>query len=236
MTRLVLFDVDGTLIHTHGAGSRSVREALLEVYGRTGPIDDYDFHGRTDPQIVRELMRMAGLGDEEIDAGMDRLWALYLERLEAELEEPGTPAEVLPGVTELLDALHETRNDLAALLTGNIEPGARLKLSAVDLWGRFDFGAYGSDHERRDRLPGIAVARAKEATGTEFTGRSVVIIGDTPFDVRCGRELGVWAVAVATGKHSVPELEAAGADVVLESLVDTPRALAAIAAGTTGEG
>ncbi|MFO7894860.1 MAG: HAD family hydrolase [Longimicrobiales bacterium] len=232
MTRLVLFDVDGTLVSAHGAGSRSVREALLQVYGRTGPIDSYDFHGRTDPQIVRELMRMAGLDDPEIDAGMDELWRLYLQRLEDELERPGTTTEVLPGVPDLLDALHETRDDLVALLTGNIEPGARLKLSAADLWHRFDFGAYGSDHERRDQLPAIAVERAREATGIEFTGRNVVIIGDTPFDVHCGRELGVWAVAVATGKHSVPELEAAGADVVLEDLADTRRALEAIAAGT----
>ena len=233
MNRLVLFDIDGTLVNTHGAGSRSVRQALLEVYGETGPIDSYDFHGRTDPQIVRELMRMAGLEDDEIDAGMDRLWRLYLERLEHELDRPGVPGtEVLPGVTELLDALHETQDDLVALLTGNIEPGARLKLDAADLWHRFDFGAYGSDHERRDRLPAIAVRRARAATGLEFTGRDIVIIGDTPFDVECGRELGVWAVAVATGKHSVPELEAAGADVVLDDLADTRRALEAIAAGS----
>lgn len=235
MTRLVLFDIDGTLVDTHGAGSRSVRRALLEVYGQTGPIDSYDFHGRTDPQIVRELMRMAGLDDREIDRGMDELWALYLERLERELEQPGTTTEVLPGVTELLDALHETRNDLVALLTGNIEAGARLKLGAADLWHRFDFGAYGSDHERRDRLPAIAVERARKATGLEFTGRNVVIIGDTPFDVRCGRELGVWAVAVATGKHTAGELEAAGADIVLNDLADTRRALEAIAAGSVTE-
>lgn len=236
MNRLVLFDVDGTLVSMHGAGSRSVRQALLQVYGNTGPIDSYDFHGRTDPQIVRDLMRMAGLDDEEIDAGMDRLWEIYLERLEEELEKPGTIAEVLPGVVELLDALHETQDDLVALLTGNIEPGAKLKLTAADLWHRFDFGAYGSDHERRDQLPAIAVERARNATGLEFTGRNVVIIGDTPFDVHCGRELGVWAVAVATGKHPPEELEAAGADVVLESLADTQRAVGAIVAGSVSGG
>lgn len=235
MNRLVLFDVDGTLVHTHGAGSRSVREALRQVYGRTGPMDRYDFHGRTDPQIVRELMRMAGLDDEAIDRGMDELWALYLDRLAQELERPGTTTEVLPGVVDLLDALHETQNDLVALLTGNIKAGARLKLKAADLWHRFDFGAYGSDHERRDRLPAIAVERARQATGLEFAGRNVVIIGDTPFDVRCGRELGVWAVAVATGKHTPVELEAAGADVVLNDLADTRRALEAIAAGSPAE-
>lgn len=235
MNRLVLFDVDGTLVNARGAGSRSVREALLRVYGRTGPIDRYDFHGRTDPQIVRDLMRMAGLDDEAIDRGMDRLWAIYLERLEEELARPADPPEVLPGVIELLDALHETQDDLVALLTGNIQPGAALKLGAVDLWERFDFGAYGSDHERRDRLPAIAVARAREATGLDFSGRNVVIVGDTPFDVHCGRELGVWAVAVATGKHSTDELRAAGADVVLEDLADTARAIEAIAAGSVDQ-
>lgn len=233
MTRLVLFDIDGTLINTGGAGSRSVREALLQVYGRTGPIDSYDFHGRTDPQIVRELMRRAGLDDNRIDRRIDELWAVYLARLEAELERAERAPEVLPGVTEILDALHEQQDDLVALLTGNIEEGAALKLGAANLWHRFDFGAYGSDHERRDRLPAIAVERARQATGLEFSGRNVVIIGDTPFDVHCGREMGVWAVAVATGKHSPAELEAAGADVVLESLVDTRRVLEAIAAGST---
>lgn len=233
MTRLVLFDVDGTLVDTRGAGSRSVREALLTVYGRTGPIDSYDFHGRTDPQIVRDLMRLAGLADAEIDRGMDRLWSIYLQRLEEELKQPGNAPEVLPGVTELLDALHHNQDDLVALLTGNIEPGARLKLGAADLWHRFDFGAYGSDHERRDRLPAVAVARAHDATGIEFSGRNVVIIGDTPFDVECGRAMGVWAVAVATGKHSPAELEAAGADVVLDDLADTGRVVDAIVAGST---
>lgn len=232
MTRLVLFDVDGTLINTGGAGSRSVRQALLQVYGRTGPIDGYDFHGRTDPQIVRELMRRAGLEDDRIDRGLEELWAVYLERLEAELERAERPPQVLPGVTDLLDALHEKRDDLVALLTGNIEAGAALKLGAANLWHRFDFGAYGSDHERRDRLPAIAVERARHATGLEFSGRNVVIVGDTPFDVHCGRELGVWAVAVATGKHSPAELDSAGADVVLENLVDTRRVLEAIAAGS----
>ena len=231
MTRLVLFDIDGTLVSTHGAGSRAVRRALLEIYGETGPIDSYDFHGRTDPQIVRELLRMAGLDDAAIDTRIDNLWAVYLEGLEHELSKPDANAHPLPGVIPLLDALHETRNDLVALLTGNIEEGARLKLSAVDLWDRFDFGAYGSDHERRDRLPAVARTRAREQSGLQFDGRNIVIIGDTPFDVTCGRSLGVWTVAVATGKHSVAELEEAGADVAFEDLSDTDAVVAAIARG-----
>lgn len=229
MTRLVLFDIDGTLVSTQGAGSRAVRRALLEVYGQTGPIDSYDFHGRTDPQIVRDLMRFAGLDDATIDAGLQDVWSIYLAGLEDELRHPDGDARTLPGVIPLLDGLHETGDDLVALLTGNIEPGARIKLSAVDLWHRFDFGAYGSDHERRDRLPAVAVARARERTGLEFRGRDVVIIGDTPFDVTCGQALGVWTVAVATGKHSPTELREAGADIVFEDLSDTDAVVRAIA-------
>jgi phosphoglycolate phosphatase len=229
MTRLVLFDIDGTLVSTQGAGSRAVRRALLEVYGETGPIDSYDFHGRTDPQIVRELLRMAGLDDAGIDARLDDLWDIYLAGLEEELASADTDARTLPGVIPLLDSLHQTEDDLTALLTGNIERGARLKLSAVDLWERFDFGAYGSDHERRDQLPAVAVRRARDHSGLDFRGRDIVIIGDTPFDVTCGQALGVWTVAVATGKHSPEELDEAGADVVFEDLSDTDAVLDAIA-------
>lgn len=233
MRRLVLFDIDGTLVSTHGAGSRAVRRALLEVYGETGPIDSYDFHGRTDPQIVRELLRLAGLDDNAIDARLNDLWSVYLQGLEHELGKPDADAHTLPGVVEVLDALHEKGDDLVALLTGNIEEGARLKLSAVDLWDRFDFGAYGSDHERRDRLPAVAQRRARERSGLEFRDRDIVIIGDTPFDVTCGRELGVWTVAVATGKHTPRELADAGADVVFEDLSDAAGVVSAIAGGRT---
>jgi phosphoglycolate phosphatase len=228
MRKLVLFDIDGTLVSTQGAGSRAFRRAMLEVYGETGPIDQYDFHGRTDPQIARELLRLAGRDDADIDPGLPALWTAYIRELEVELARPETDARVLDGVADLLDALHRNGDHLVALLTGNIEPGARLKLGAVGLWERFDFGAYGSDHERRDRLPTVAVRRARERSGIHFRGRDVVIVGDTPFDVSCGRSLGVWAVAVATGKHSTAELAAEGADVVLENLADTGRALAAI--------
>lgn len=232
MRKLVLFDIDGTLLSTHGAAARAFRRALLEVYGETGPIETYDFHGRTDPQIARELLRLAGADDAAIDAGFDALWRVYIRELERELAGPGVHVDVLPGVPELLDALHARGEHLVALLTGNIEEGARLKLTAAGLWERFDFGAYGSDHERRDRLPAVAVRRARERSGIHFRGRDVVIIGDTPFDVSCGRSLGVWAVAVATGKHSVEELVEAGADVVLTDLSETAAAVRAIEALT----
>jgi phosphoglycolate phosphatase len=226
--KLVLFDIDGTLLSTQGAGARAFRRAMLEVYRETGPIDEYEFHGRTDPQIARELLRLAGFDDASIDPRLPDLWDAYLRELEVELARPESGTRVLAGVPALLDALRETGDHLVALLTGNIEPGARAKLGAAGLWERFDFGAYGSDHERRDRLPAVAVRRARERTGLDFRGRDIVIIGDTPFDVSCGRSLGVWAVAVATGKHTPRELQDVGADVVLTDLADTRGALDAI--------
>jgi phosphoglycolate phosphatase len=226
--KLVLFDVDGTLVNAQGAGARAFRRAMIEVYGETGPIDEYDFHGRTDPQIARELLSLAGLQDEAIERRLSDLWTVYLRELTVELDRSDSEVRVLDGVAALLDALHATGEHLVALLTGNIEPGARLKLAAAGLWHRFDFGAYGSDHERRDHLPAVAVRRARERAGVDFRGRDIVIVGDTPFDVSCGRSLGVWAVAVATGKHTPRELEAVGADVVLHDLSDTERAVLAI--------
>jgi len=226
--KLVLFDIDGTLLDTQGAGARAFRRAMIEVYGETGPIDSYDFHGRTDPQIARELLHMAGFQDDAIDTGLPDLWDTYLRELRIELDSTDTGTSVLPGVPSLLDALHDSGRHLVALLTGNIEPGARLKLGAAGLWERFDLGAYGSDHERRDHLPAIAVRRARDRSGIHFRGKDVVIIGDTPFDVSCGRSLGVRAVAVATGKHNTHELTAAGADVVLRDLRDTAAVLSAL--------
>ena len=220
--KLVLFDIDGTLLSTNGAARRAFHATLLEVYGTAGPIDTHSFAGKTDPQIARELLTLAGLSRADIDAGLDRLWQGYLGRLSAELEAPGQRTEVMPGVEPLLRRLEQLPGNVAmALLTGNIEPGAALKLGSCGLAGRFDFGAYGSDDERRDRLPAIAVARARERTGRDFRGREVVVLGDTPSDVSCGRGIGCRAAAVATGPFDRDSLAEAGADVVWQTLEDT---------------
>lgn len=231
MQRLILFDIDGTILHTAGTAKRAFHRALLEIYGTAGPISTHPFDGKTDPQIARELLQAAGLTDTVIDQGLDALWRSYLRGLAAELAHPAHGTVLLPGVVELIEALEaEAGAAPLGLLTGNVVQGARLKLAAVGLEERFHFGAYGSDHERRDQLPAIAVRRAWEQTGREFRGEEVVVIGDTPFDVTCGRSLGVRAVAVATGKYTVEELEGAGADVVLSDLSDTAAALEAILA------
>ncbi|MFW6078919.1 MAG: haloacid dehalogenase-like hydrolase, partial [Gemmatimonadota bacterium] len=186
-----------------------------------------DFAGKTDPQIARELLRAAGLDDATIDERAADFWRRYIRHLEPELTgSNGRRPELMPGVVSLLDAL-ERRTDFAVLglLTGNIEPGARLKLAAVGVARRFGFGAFGSDHERRDRLPAIAVRRARAAVGRRFDGPEIVVVGDTPHDVTCGRALGVRAVAVATGRYGDQSLAAAGADVVLPDLSHTDAVL-----------
>lgn len=229
MKKLILFDIDGTLLTTDGAAVRAFHRALLEVYGTAGAIQTFDFAGRTDTGIARALLRGAGLTDHEIDADDDALWELYLEYLAVELDAADPGVQLMPGITALMDALEEPSHvDMAVcgLLTGNIERGAALKLAAAGLDGRFAFGAYGSDHARRNRLPAIAVRRALEHTGHEFRGTDIIVLGDTPHDITCGRALGVRAIGVATGRHDADALAGAGADCVFGDLSDTGAVLA----------
>ena len=228
--KLVLFDIDGTLLLSDGAGRRAIHRALVEVFGSTGP-EDYHFDGKTDPQIVRELMRLAGHGDHHIDAQMSRLLDLYLTYLRQELARPDKRAYTLPGVPELLDALDEQANVILGLLTGNVEPGARAKLAAVGLdFERFRVGAFGSDHEHRPELPAIARARAKGDLGVDVSGSAIIVIGDTPADLTCGRALGASAIGVATGRYSVSQLADHDPLAVFPDLSDTVAVLDAILA------
>jgi phosphoglycolate phosphatase-like HAD superfamily hydrolase len=204
--RLVLFDIDGTILLTDGAGKRAIHRALIDVFGGTGP-EDHRFDGKTDPQIVRELMRFEGHGDAHIDAHMSPLLDRYVDYLHEELKTGSTGVRVMPGVNALLDALEPRSDAVLGLLTGNLEAGARAKLRSAGIDpDRFRLGAYGSDHELRSELPAVAQRRAREQLGVDVAGGDVVVIGDTPADLHCGRGIGARAIGVATGHYSVDEL------------------------------
>jgi phosphoglycolate phosphatase-like HAD superfamily hydrolase len=226
--RLILFDIDGTLLSAAGAGRRAIHTALRESFGSTGP-DTYRFDGKTDRQIVRELMRSDGHSDETIDARMGAVLDRYLERLHVELEDPAHPATLCPGVAELLDALEAREDVVVGLLTGNIEAGARAKLTATGLDpARFVIGAFGSDHEARPKLPAVAQRRARALLGLEFAGRAIVVIGDTPDDIACGRSVGARAIGVATGHYSAAELRSHSPSAVFDDLAPTDLVMSAI--------
>jgi phosphoglycolate phosphatase len=230
--KLILFDIDGTLLTAQGAPRRAFHRAMLEVYGTAGPIATHAFDGKTDPQIARELLELAGVAPAVIRAGLDALWSAYLRELRLEFAQPDHATLVLPGVSSLLAELERRQERvLLGLLTGNIDRGAALKLESAGITTAFRLGAYGSDHERRDLLPPVAVRRARELTGHDFGGADVIVIGDTPHDITCGRALGVRAVGVATGRFGVDELAAAGAGAVLADLSDTAAALDALLGG-----
>ena len=225
MKRLLLFDIDGTLLSTEGAARRAFHRALLEVYGTAGPIDTHSFGGKTDPQIARELLEADGMPEDEIYARLPVFWHAYLDGLEEEMRATEYRTSVYPGVRDLLNALVRQETVVMALLTGNVERGAHLKLSSAGLRDYFSFGVFGSDCEQRTGLPPIAVERARGVTGRTFAGTDIVVIGDTPNDIRCGESLGVYTVGVATGGHGRAELEAEGADVVFDDFTDTASVL-----------
>jgi phosphoglycolate phosphatase len=219
--RLVLFDSEGTLLLSDGAGRRAIHRALREVFGTVGP-EDYHFDGKTDPQIVRELMRLEGHADERIDADMKRLLDRYVECLHEELGNPAFRPYALPGVPALLDELETHSDVILGLLTGNLEQGAKAKLAAVGIDpDRFRVGAFGSDHELRPQLPAIARDRTLQRLGIHLAGEAIVVIGDTPSDLTCGRSLGARSIGVATGRYSREELTRHGPVAVFENLSDT---------------
>jgi phosphoglycolate phosphatase len=229
--KLILFDIDGTLVWTDGAGRRAIQRALVDETGTAGPIERYRLDGKTDPQIVRELLALAGHPAAADEARVAAVCERYLAHLRDELDRPTQRTRLLPGTRELLAALEPLEAEgraLVGLLTGNLAPGATLKLRSAGLDpGRFRLGAYGSDSARRPELPAVAAARATALTGRSFTGPDVIIVGDTPEDVACGAPIGARTVAVATGSYDVPALHQAGAAYVFPTLADTAAVLEA---------
>jgi phosphoglycolate phosphatase-like HAD superfamily hydrolase len=229
MRKLVLFDIDGTILLTAGAGRRAILTAIREDVGGTSVLPHVRFDGKTDPQIVTELLEAAGEpGPHEADR-IAALCARYVDLLQLELEQQPGKTTLMPGVQSLLDRLEQQDGVLLGLLTGNIALGAALKLRSGGLDPeRFRVGAYGSDSAHRPELPPIAARRAEPYFGRVPSGDEVVIIGDTPADVACGACIDARAVAVATGAYSVSDLMACGPHAAFENLCDTDQVLEAI--------
>jgi len=222
--RLVLFEIDETLVCMRGAALAAVARAVQEVYGVAARTDRYLSAGKTEPQIARDLLRRAGLGPEMVAARADRWCEALPWALRAEL--PGHPVEACPGTQALLAALCARRDVLLGLLTGSLECTAPIKLAAGDLEAEtFRIGAFGSDDADRRQLPAIAVMRAEEVLDRSLMQAEVVVVGATPAEIRCARTYGVRAIAVATGRYSETELRRYRPERVFPSLADTEQVL-----------
>ncbi len=228
--KLVLFDIDGTILLSNGAGRRAITAALAEELGDASAFSRVRFDGKTDPQIVAELLAAAGVAVPHGDERVLALCARYVSLLEDELAST-SGVRLMPGFPAILDRLETVPGVVLGLLTGNLARGAELKLRAAGVNPeRFRVGAFGSDSGHRPDLPAIAAERAAPLFGRAPVGEEIVIIGDTPADVGCGSAIGARAVAVATGAYGVAELEACGAHAVFADLADVDAAVAAILA------
>jgi phosphoglycolate phosphatase len=220
MRKLVLFDIDGTLVLTGGAGLRAMNRALQQVLGHDDGLNGIPVAGRTDWAILADAVQRGGRSLNQ--PLFDALRAAYLHHLVVEVEQPGHGVKaVMPGVRELLDALEAREDVFLGLLTGNFEEGARIKLGHFDLWRYFPCGAFGGDAADRNALVPFAVDRARACGLPNIGAADVIVVGDTPHDVTCARAAGAVPVAVATGGYSVEQLRETGAGIVFQDLSDT---------------
>ena len=212
MSRLLLFDIDCTLIDTGGAGMAALKETACELFGAEGP--ELDLAGSTDWGIVRGMLKHFGS-----DIALEDFYRLYLTKLGPNLA--SFSGRVLPGVMGLLANLDRS-DAVLGLLTGNIAYGAKAKIDHYGLDGYFsiDVGAYGDDHHDRNRLGPVALERARRQHGVDFSAQQAVVIGDTPKDIACGKAMGATTLAVATGRFSVADLASHEADLTVVDLND----------------
>ena len=220
MPKLVLFDIDGTLVLTGGAGVRAMTRACDEIVGSSNALHAVAVAGRTDWIILSDALERMG---RDLDAQLfAALRDRYVTHLREEIQVPGHGVKaVMPGIQALLDDLQARDGVYLGLLTGNFEAGARIKLEYFDLWRYFQCGAFGDDAADRNALVPFAVSRARECGVPDLAPRDILVVGDTPHDIACARAVGATPVAVATGMFTTEQLRDSGADIVFRDLSDT---------------
>ncbi|BBM85122.1 HAD family hydrolase [Candidatus Uabimicrobium amorphum] len=230
MKRLLLFDIDSTLICSKGIWGKCFLEALQEVFPHIQKPQNVSFAGKTDLQICREILMYSNIPLIELEKKCDFILQRYEGKAHKAAQQYADKVEILPGVITLLQRLKQQKNITLTLLTGNIFVGAKIKLCCKNLDAFFDFeiGAWGDDNWDRHKLPAIAVSRAQKKLGISFSGKEVVIIGDTIHDVNCGKSLGVRSIAVGTGKQDKNVLLGENPDFYFDNLEDDKAFLEAI--------
>ncbi len=221
MARLLLFDIDGTLIDSNGAGGAAILDAAEEHFGiQRDDLPPLQLAGATDPAIAMDLFQHVNREHtpQEVTAFLDR----YLAHLQRRLQAADFSGFMLPGVKPLLEALRDDSDAHLGLLTGNMRRGAVIKLSRHGIYEHFIDGGFGSDHHDRNQLGPVALQRMQHATGTRFDLADVIVIGDTPKDIRCAEALGAKCLAVGTGQYASAELSALNPWRCVESLADVP--------------
>jgi len=226
VTKVILFDIDGTLVLTGGAGVRGMARAFEQLFSVPDAFQTIDVPGRTDSWILADALALHGVSCDA--AGAARFREVYLGHLQEELQRPGPRKGMMPGVDLLLDRLQQRDDVYLALLTGNYEEAARLKLEYFDLWRYFRCGAFGDGALERNGLLPKALTRIRECGGPTVAARDVIVVGDTPLDVACAAAGGARSIAVATGGYDADALRATGADLVLDDLSDVDRVLSAL--------
>lgn len=217
MKKLILWDIDGTLIRTNRAGIAALVRAFATLHGREPDMTKVEVAGRTDRWIIRRMLEEHGLAPtpESIHAILEG----YLQLLAGEIAT--RPGRVLPGIVELLETLHRRTDVVQALLTGNVERGARIKLEHYRVWHYFEFGAFGDDSPLRNDLGPHALRRAKERHAIDFSPEQTFVIGDTPHDIECGKAIGARTIGVATGTYTVEQLAAHAPTAAFQDFADT---------------
>ena len=221
MKKLLLFDIDGTLVDTGGTGFPALRLALSDGFGIEDDLQHLSLAGATDTNLCRQILAHHGI--EPTPENIARYLDGYLHHLQRLM--PEKSGRVLPGILDLLDRVKQRPDLVIALLTGNLIRGAEIKLAHFGIWHFFEFGAFADDHHVRDELGHFAKTRATEKHGTEFPPESIFVIGDTPKDIACGRAIGAKTVAVATGEYTVTQLKIHQPDFLFENFSETAAAL-----------